>query len=99
VLGLESVAADCVIIQAQAKTMPGMAAPVARELRWRIKKAFDAEGITIIGGAPVDGEADETAGPAAAVAAPSQLSNPSSPQAEAAQPIQLPASGGTDAGK
>jgi small conductance mechanosensitive channel len=52
VLGLESVGADSVVIQAQAKTMPGQAAAVARELRWRIKRAFDAAGIEIVSGSP-----------------------------------------------
>ncbi|HEY3481067.1 MAG TPA: mechanosensitive ion channel family protein, partial [Streptomyces sp.] len=53
VLGLESVGADFVVIQTQAKTMPGQATAVARELRWRIKRAFDHAGIVITGGAPV----------------------------------------------
>lgn len=53
VLGLASVGVDSVVIQAQAKTMPGLAAGVARELRWRIKKAFDEEGIALVGGVPV----------------------------------------------
>ena len=52
VLGLESVSAESVVIQAQARTMPGQAAPVARELRWRIKQAFVREGIEITGGGP-----------------------------------------------
>jgi small conductance mechanosensitive channel len=52
VLGLESVGADSVVIQAQAKTMPGQAASVARELRWRIKRAFDAAGVEIVSGQP-----------------------------------------------
>jgi small-conductance mechanosensitive channel len=52
VLGLESVGSEFVVIQTQAKTMPGEAAAVARELRWRIKKAFDSAGIEITGGTP-----------------------------------------------
>jgi len=52
VLGLESVGPESVVIQTQAKTMPGEAATVARELRWRIKRAFDEAGIVITGGAP-----------------------------------------------
>lgn len=87
VLGLESVSADSVVIQTQAKTMPGKAAAVARELRWRIKRAFDAAGITITGGAPAAAPEDEEADPTAAVAAPSALANPDSPQTAAAQPI------------
>jgi small-conductance mechanosensitive channel len=50
VLGLESVSADSVVIQAQARTMPGQATSVARELRWRIKLAFVREGIEVTGG-------------------------------------------------
>ena len=52
VLGLESVGPESVVIQTQAKTMPGEAETVARELRWRIKRAFDAAGIVISGGSP-----------------------------------------------
>jgi small conductance mechanosensitive channel len=87
VLGLESVAAESVVIQAQAKTMPGKAAAVARELRWRIKKAFDAAGIAIIGGVPGAAVEEEPVDPAAPVAPPSALSNPESSQSSAAQPI------------
>ncbi len=84
VLGLASVAADSVVIQAQAKTMPGKAAPVARELRWRIKKAFDEAGVSIVGGTPSAAVADAVADSAAP---PSALANPDSPQAKAAAPL------------
>ncbi|MBY8886525.1 mechanosensitive ion channel family protein [Streptomyces sp. PTM05] len=60
VLGLETVSADSVVIRAQAKTMPGKATGVARELRWRIKRAFDAEGITIAGGSATASDATST---------------------------------------
>ncbi|WP_443057272.1 mechanosensitive ion channel family protein [Streptomyces sp. NBC_00669] len=53
VLGLESVGTDSVVVQAQARTMPGQAANVSRELRWRIKHAFAREGIVITGGPAV----------------------------------------------
>jgi small-conductance mechanosensitive channel len=90
VLGLDSVTAESVIIQAQAKTMPGKAAAVSRELRWRIKKAFDAAGIAIVGGAAAI-EADAGgADPADAVAPPSAHANPDSPQTLAASPITSP---------
>ena len=39
-------------VRVSAKTMPGKALAVERELRWRIKQAFDAAGIRIVGGAP-----------------------------------------------
>lgn len=51
VLGLESVNADSVVIRAQARTMPGQASAVERELRWRIRQAFEEAGIVITGGA------------------------------------------------
>ncbi|WP_127359407.1 mechanosensitive ion channel family protein [Actinacidiphila soli] len=90
VLGLQSVAADSVVIQAQARTMPGKSAAVARELRWRIKQAFDEAGIAIVGGTPLAAADEEQADPAAGVAAPSALSNPDSAQSAAAQPIVSP---------
>jgi small conductance mechanosensitive channel len=93
VLGLESVTADSVVIQAQAKTMPGKAAAVARELRWRIKRAFDEAGITITGGTAAPAADEEEADPTAAVAAPSALTNPDSPQTAAAQPIVVQRTG------
>ncbi|WP_405730022.1 mechanosensitive ion channel family protein [Streptomyces sp. NBC_01537] len=93
VLGLESVTADSVVIQAQAKTMPGKAAAVARELRWRIKRAFDEAGITITGGTPALAAEEDEADPTAAVAAPSALANPDSPQTAAAQPIAVQRTG------
>jgi moderate conductance mechanosensitive channel len=90
VLGLDCVTSESVIIQAQAKTMPGKAAAVARELRWRIKKAFDAAGIRVVGG-PVAGVAGEAGDPGAAPtevgAPPSVHGNPDSPQSLAASPI------------
>jgi small conductance mechanosensitive channel len=93
VLGLESVTADSVVIQAQAKTMPGKAAAVARELRWRIKRAFDEAGITITGGTAAPAADEEEADPTVAVAAPSALANPDSPQTAAAQPIVVQRTG------
>ncbi len=47
VLGLSEVSADQMVIQVRAKTMPGREAGVARELRWRLKRAFDEEGIRL----------------------------------------------------
>jgi small conductance mechanosensitive channel len=45
VLGLEAVEEDAVVLRAQARTMPGRASGVARELRWRIKRALDAAAV------------------------------------------------------
>ncbi|MET9294285.1 mechanosensitive ion channel domain-containing protein [Streptomyces sp. NPDC003077] len=87
VLGLNEVHLDSVTIGVCAKTMPGQATAVERELRWRIKKALDAEGIRL-GPRPADTEDPEPApDPTASVAAPSALANPTSPQSVAASPI------------
>ncbi|SCK20483.1 small conductance mechanosensitive channel [Streptomyces sp. WMMB 714] len=45
VLGLDSVTLDSMVIRVSAKTMPGKALGVERELRWRIKRALDSRGI------------------------------------------------------
>ncbi|MFE5138270.1 mechanosensitive ion channel domain-containing protein [Streptomyces fagopyri] len=89
VLGLESVLLDSMVVRVSARTMPGKSLAVERELRWRIKRAFDAADIRIVGG-PTAAVEEEPVDPSAAVAAPSVLGNPASPQSEAAAPI-LPA--------
>ncbi|RKN64106.1 mechanosensitive ion channel family protein [Streptomyces klenkii] len=89
VLGLNAIYLDSVVIRVSAKTMPGKALGVERELRWRVKQALDAEGIRIVGR---PGEANLEVGaadPMAAVAAPSALANPASPQSMATTPIPL----------
>ncbi|SDO08576.1 mechanosensitive ion channel family protein [Actinacidiphila guanduensis] len=68
VLGLESVSAESVVITVQARTMPGQSAAVARELRWRIKRAFDHEGIVITGGPTAAAIPPQAEAPAAAAA-------------------------------
>ncbi len=90
VLGLDSVLLDSMVVRVSAKTMPGKSLTVERELRWRVKRAFDAADIPIVGRAPlaVDGEA--TADPTAGMAAPSAYANTSSPQALAATPLTPP---------
>ncbi|MCK7626803.1 mechanosensitive ion channel family protein [Streptomyces sp. RS10V-4] len=90
VLGLSEVSVDTVTIGVSAKTMPGRAAGVERELRWRIKHALDAAGIPL---APRPAPGEEEAAPidpAATMAAPSALGNPASPQSEATTPIPPP---------
>ncbi|MEU9745197.1 MULTISPECIES: mechanosensitive ion channel family protein [Streptomyces] len=87
ILGLDSVLLDSMTIRVSAKTMPGKALGVERELRWRIKQAFDAAGIQIVGGLPLAGTEAAAADPAAGVAAPSALASPTSPQSLAASPI------------
>ncbi|WP_367136410.1 MULTISPECIES: mechanosensitive ion channel family protein [Streptomyces] len=98
VLGLNAIYLDSVVIRVSAKTMPGKALGVERELRWRVKQALDAEGIRIVGR---PGEANLEVGapdPMAAVAAPSALANPASPQSMATTPIP-PAPPGMPLGK
>ncbi|MER5934997.1 mechanosensitive ion channel family protein [Streptomyces sp. NPDC002054] len=92
VLGLGEVLLASMTVNISAKTMPGKQFAVQRELRWRIKEAFDAAGIQIVGGLPaVDEDAAPAPDPAAAVAPPSALANPTSPQSLAATPIPAPA--------
>ncbi|MFE3600332.1 mechanosensitive ion channel family protein [Streptomyces sp. NPDC059096] len=90
VLGLDSVLLDSVTVRVSAKTMPGQAVGVERELRWRIKQAFDEAGIRIVGGLPAAVEQESAPDPAAGVAAPSALASPTSPQSLAASPIVPP---------
>ncbi|MFD7132936.1 mechanosensitive ion channel family protein [Streptomyces sp. NPDC059894] len=87
VLGLDSVLLDSMVVRVTAKTMPGKSLAVERELRWRVKRAFDAADIRIVGGATVPPEDDPDVDPTAAVAAPSVYANTASPQAQAATPI------------
>ncbi|MFF8943127.1 mechanosensitive ion channel family protein [Streptomyces sp. NPDC014864] len=89
VLGLDSVLLDSMVVRVSAKTMPGKALSVERELRWRVKRAFDAADIRIVGGATAPAE-EEPADPTATVAAPSVYSNSASPQSEAATPLTAP---------
>ncbi|MFF1779209.1 mechanosensitive ion channel family protein [Streptomyces virginiae] len=92
VLGLDEVLLASMTVRVSAKTMPGQQFAVERELRWRIKEAFDAAGIRIIGGVPAADEDEEApADPSASVAAPSALANPTSPQSLATAPIPPPA--------
>ncbi|MCT9078548.1 mechanosensitive ion channel family protein [Streptomyces fulvoviolaceus] len=90
VLGLDSVLLDSMVVRVSAKTMPGKALTVERELRWRIKHAFDAADIRIVGGVAAVAEEDPDADPTAGVAAPSVYSNSASPQAQAATPLTPP---------
>ncbi|GGZ78311.1 mechanosensitive ion channel family protein [Streptomyces echinoruber] len=89
VLGLDSVLLDSMVVRVSAKTMPGKSLSVERELRWRIKRAFDAADIRIVGGATATAEEDPAPAPdpTAAVTPPSAHADPESPQAQAAAPI------------
>jgi small conductance mechanosensitive channel len=77
-------------VRLTAKTMPGKSLGVERELRWRIKRAFDSEGIRLVGGLPAQASDEPPADPAAGVSAPSALSNPASPQSLTASPLIPP---------
>ncbi|MFD3376023.1 MULTISPECIES: mechanosensitive ion channel family protein [unclassified Streptomyces] len=87
VLGLDSVLLDSMVVHVSAKTMPGKALSVERELRWRIKHALDAAGIRIVGGLPVLADEGTAPDPTAGMAAPSAYSNSASPQSQTASPI------------
>ncbi|WP_234376849.1 mechanosensitive ion channel family protein [Streptomyces sp. TP-A0356] len=90
VLGLDSVLLDSMVVRVSAKTMPGKAVAVERELRWRIKRAFDEANIRIVGGLPTVPEDELPADPTATMAAPSAYSNSASPQTETASAILPP---------
>ncbi|KKD06608.1 mechanosensitive ion channel family protein [Streptomyces sp. WM6386] len=90
VLGLDNVLLDSMVVRVSAKTMPGKALTVERELRWRIKRAFDAAQIPIVGGPVVLTDATPDTDPTAGMSAPSAYANTSSPQAQAATPITPP---------
>ncbi|MDI3387075.1 mechanosensitive ion channel family protein [Streptomyces sp. B-S-A8] len=87
VLGLDAVYLDQMVIRVSARTMPGKALGVERELRWRIKETFDAAGIRIVGRMLLAAEGDEDGSAAPAVAAPSAYASTYSPQSIAASPI------------
>lgn len=90
VLGLNEVLLDSMTVRISAKTMPGKALGVERELRWRIKQAFDAAGIRIVGGLPAAATEAPAADATAGMSAPSALASPTSPQSLAASPIPAP---------
>ncbi|MCX5343554.1 mechanosensitive ion channel family protein [Streptomyces atratus] len=90
ILGLDSVLLDSMTVRVNAKTMPGKALGVERELRWRIKRSFDQAGIRMAGGAPAQGDGPSSADPTAAMAAPSAYASATSPQSLATTPITPP---------
>ncbi|MGJ3559565.1 mechanosensitive ion channel family protein [Streptomyces sp. INA 01156] len=90
VLGLDSVLLDSMVVRVSARTMPGKSLTVERELRWRIKRAFDAAGIRIVGGATAPVEMTEGPDPAAAVAPrpPTRAASRRSPSRRPADPAE-----------
>ncbi|MEV3992990.1 mechanosensitive ion channel family protein [Streptomyces sp. NPDC049837] len=90
ILGLNEVLLDSMTIRLSAKTMPGKSLSVERELRWRIKRAFDEAGIRIVGGLPAAPSEDGPADPTAGMAPPSAFASATSPQSVAATPLTPP---------
>ncbi|CAL9561722.1 mechanosensitive ion channel family protein [Streptomyces sp. Tu 3180] len=91
VLGLDSVLLDSMVMRVSGKTMPGKSLTVERELRWRVKRAFDAAGIRIVGGATAAEDVEAAApDPTAGVAPPSAYASTASPQSAAASPLPPP---------
>ncbi|MEU9732644.1 mechanosensitive ion channel family protein [Streptomyces sp. NPDC048002] len=90
VLGLDSVLLESMVVRVSAKTMPGKSLTVERELRWRIKRAFDAADIQMVGGLPLPVDDAAPADPTAGMAAPSAYANTASPQSLAATPLSPP---------
>lgn len=84
VLGLDSVTLDTVVIRVAAKTMPGKAVDVERELRWRIKLALDEAGIPIVDSQPVEVETPDDSG----VGSPSSLAAAPAPPAPSNPPAR-----------
>jgi small-conductance mechanosensitive channel len=89
VLGVDTLGAESVVLQVAAKTMPGKAAPVARELRGRIKAELDTAGIRL-GQVPALPGARAKAGDAVDINAPSVLGDPLSAQSRATTAIPVP---------
>ncbi|MFD0315039.1 mechanosensitive ion channel family protein [Streptomyces flavalbus] len=90
ILGLDSVLLDSMVVRVSAKTMPGKSLTVERELRWRIKRSLDAEGIRIVGGLPAQPTEEPPTDPTTTMAAPSAYASTSSPQSLAASPLTPP---------
>ncbi|GAB7180519.1 mechanosensitive ion channel family protein [Kitasatospora sp. Ki12] len=101
ILGVESVAADSVMVRIEARTAPGKSAVVSRALRQRLKIAFDRAGIKVkeealtAAGAAAASAATGVViapvpAPAAEQAAPSALADPNSARFKATEPIPAP---------
>ncbi|WP_280717872.1 mechanosensitive ion channel family protein [Kitasatospora sp. MAP5-34] len=85
VLGVDSVAAESVVLKVEVRTMPGKAPVVTRGLRWRLKAAFDLAGIRL--------KEEATAAVSAPVvdaAPPSALADPASAKSLSTKPIPMP---------
>ncbi|MFE6867935.1 mechanosensitive ion channel family protein [Kitasatospora sp. NPDC057692] len=104
ILGVESVAADSVVLRIEARTAPGKSLSVARALRQRVKRVLDEAGIKVKEELPLPAAAGTGTGTTAAMvlttaavpapgtdpAPPSALSDPTSAGYKAATPIPAP---------
>ncbi|MFJ3790724.1 mechanosensitive ion channel family protein [Kitasatospora sp. NPDC090091] len=113
ILGMESVAADSVVLRVEARTAPGRSLTVARALRHRLKTAFQLAGIKVKEEVAPAGAAAAAAGTAAAAvvlttaaaaaptdaAPPSALADPTSPRYLATAPIPAPVKPADDGAK
>ncbi|MFJ9695787.1 mechanosensitive ion channel family protein [Kitasatospora sp. NPDC101183] len=98
ILGVESVAADSVIVRVETRTAPGKAPVVSRALRQRLKAAFDLAGIKVKEDTLAAAAAAGVAASALVIAPttptdaapPSALSDPTSPRYRATEPIPVP---------
>lgn len=86
VLGLSEVHLDTVTISVSAKTMPGKALGVERELRWRIKHALDAAGVHLAPRPAPEDEEEEATDPAARHGRPLGPQQPAVPAVHGDQP-------------
>ncbi|MFD7454224.1 mechanosensitive ion channel family protein [Kitasatospora sp. NPDC059827] len=88
ILGVESVAADSVVVRIEARTAPGKAPLISRALRQRLKTTFDLAGIKVKEEAAA--VATGVSITAAEPSPPSALSDPTSPRYRATEPIPQP---------
>ncbi|WP_425555510.1 mechanosensitive ion channel family protein [Kitasatospora kazusensis] len=85
VLGVESVAAESVVLKVEVRTMPGKAPVVTRALRWRLKASFDLAGIRL-----KEEPTTALAVPVVETAPPSALADPASAKSLSTKPIPMP---------
>ncbi|MER8185354.1 mechanosensitive ion channel family protein [Kitasatospora sp. NPDC094015] len=93
VLGVESVAADSVVLRLEARCSPGNAALVSRTLRLRLKAAFDLAGVKLKEETPAVPAAVAAPATGVEILPPSVLADPGSARSLATKPIPLPADG------
>lgn len=84
VIGMESVTPEAVVLRVQVKTMPGQEAAVGRELRARLKHAFDDAGVRLSEPVVVPTSPGADASPSAAGSEPLPPVPPASPAGPAA---------------